>query len=196
MRRSALSNLCWGFMLAALCASALAGALALAMAQGGNDAEGTDSAGTIRILPMPARVDSGGVVTVDIWLENVRDYYGIDARLHFDTARLQATSNRVTPSWDVFDENNHFFVKNQIDNATGEIWYAVTNVSPAEPFTGSGRICSITFLGTEDGAAVLDFYYVKGSTIDGNPLYPAQADGAILVGPAYLLYLPCVQAGP
>lgn len=159
-------------------------------------ADSESPAGTVRILPFPAHVNVGNTVTVEIWLEDGTNYYGIDLRLRFDTARLQATSNRVMPFWEVFNENNHFFVKNQIDNATGEIWYAITNVNPAQPFTGSGRICSITFSGMEDGAAVLDLYHVKGSTVDGNPLYPAQADGAILVGSAYLLYLPFVQAGP
>ncbi len=159
-------------------------------------AQSAGPAGTIRILPFPAHASPGGTVTVDVWLEGGTNYYGIDVRLYFDTARLQATATQVTPIWEVFDENNHFIIKNQVNNSTGEIWYAVTNTNPAEPFTGMGRIFSVTFVGAEPGAAVLDFYYVKGSTRDGDALYPTQVDGAILVGSAYRLHLPVVQAGP
>lgn len=181
--------------------AALAIAFVLCILALGNGAQGAPTqragpAGAIRILPFPARVDTGGTVTVDVWLEDGNAYYGIDVRLYFDTARLQATTTQVAPLWEVFDENNHFLIKNQINNSTGEIWYAVTNTHPAQPFTGTGRIFSITFTGVEPGAGVLDLYYAKGSTVDGDPLYPAQVDGAILVGPVYRLHLPVVEAGP
>jgi len=180
---------------------ALATALALCaivLTLGAQDAtvQGQSQAGAVRILPLPAHVDTGGVVTVEVWLENGANYYGLDLRLFFDTSRLQAVSGRVTPLWEVFDADDHFVIKNQVNNATGEIWYAVTNTNPAEPFTGTGRICSIAFTGVEPGAAVLDLYYVKGSTRDGDALFPIQMDGAIIVGSVHRVYMPAVMAGP
>ena len=72
------------------------------------------------------------------------------------------------------------------------IQYALTNMNPAEPFTGTGRVCSITFTGMSSGAAVLDFFYVKGSTRDGDELYPAPMDGSVVVGSIYRSHLPVV----
>ncbi|MBC7265222.1 MAG: DNRLRE domain-containing protein [Chloroflexi bacterium] len=141
-----------------------------------------DLPGVIKILPSPATVDVGGNVTVEVWLENVGNYYGLDFRLSFDKTLVNVPSGQVTPLWEVFDPINHFIVKNQADNITGTVWYVVTNINPAEPFTGTGRVCSITFSGLAPGTTALDFYYVKGSTRDGVGLYPTQVDGMIVVG--------------
>jgi hypothetical protein len=141
-----------------------------------------------------ARSDAGegGTVTVEVWLEDVSNYYGLEMRLYFDTSRLRVGAGKVTPLWEVFDEDNHFTIKNQADNSAGVIQYALTNMNPAEPFTGTGRVCSITFTGMSSGAAVLDFFYVKGSTRDGDELYPAPMDGSVVVGSMYRSHLPVV----
>ncbi|MGC8787630.1 MAG: DNRLRE domain-containing protein, partial [Anaerolineae bacterium] len=141
-----------------------------------------DIPGTIRILPAVAATNVGGSVTVEVWLENVGNYYGIDLRLAFDPAVVRVPSSQVTPLWDVFDPVNHFTIKNEANNGTGFIWYALTNINPAEAFTGTGRVCSITFQGVADGATALHFTYVKGSTRDGSALYPTMVDGTIVVG--------------
>jgi len=180
----------------ALATALVLGTIVLTLGAPDATVQGQSQAGAVRFSPFPAQVAQGGVVTVEVWLENGANYYGLDMRLLFDTSRLQAVSGRVTPLWEVFDANDHFVIKNQVNNATGEIWYAVTNTNPAEPFTGTGRICSITFTGVEPGAAVLDLYYVKGSTRDGDALFPRQMDGAIIVGPVHRLYMPAVMAGP
>jgi hypothetical protein len=77
-------------------------------------AMGLDIPGTIRILPALATTAVGGNVTVEVWLENVGNYYGIDLRLAFDPAVVRVPSGQVTPLWDVFDPVNHFTIKKQI----------------------------------------------------------------------------------
>ncbi|MBC7265223.1 MAG: hypothetical protein H5T64_12840 [Chloroflexi bacterium] len=152
--------------------------------------------GVIQIRPSLATVDVGGNVTVEVWLMDVGNYYGIDFRLSFDKNLVSVPSGQVTPLWELFDPVNHFIIKNQADSENGTIWYAVTNLNPAGPFTGTGRLCSITFSGLTTGTTALNFYYAKGSTRDGDPLYPRQLGGAIEVGspPAhrFYLYLPII----
>ena len=161
--------------------------------QAANAPSVSDQAGVIRFRPQPAGVQVGGTITVEVWLEGVSGYYGMDMKLSFDTSRLQAVSTKVTPLWDVFDEDNHFTIRNQVDNATGLVWYAVTNINPAEPFAGAGRICSITFTGVAEGTAVLEFTDTKGSTKDGDALWPTQVDGTVVVGQdVYRIHLPVV----
>ncbi|MBC7261548.1 MAG: hypothetical protein H5T63_06010, partial [Chloroflexi bacterium] len=52
------------------------------LASGG--AEWQDLPGTVRVLPHAALVDVGKMVTVEVWLEDGGNYYGIDVRLSFD----------------------------------------------------------------------------------------------------------------
>lgn len=140
-----------------------------------------DLAGTIKILPNPATVDIGNTVTVYVWLENVGNYYGVDLRFDYDKDLVNVPSGNTTPLWEVFDASSHFIVKNTADNVNGNVWYAVSNMNPAEPFTGTGRVCSITFSGLSAGTTTLDFTYVKGTTRDGTALWPTQVDGSIIV---------------
>jgi hypothetical protein len=137
-------------------------------------------AGTIRISPTLTTVSVGEIVTVEVWLEDIADYYGVDFRLYFNPNVVEAPSGVATPLWDIFDEGNHWITRNEADNINGTVWYALTNLNPAQPFTGTGRICSITFRAREVGTTTLDIYYAKGSTRNGEGLYPVQVDGEIV----------------
>ena len=166
-----------------------------------NEASPQAEAGTIRILPSPATTGVGEAITVEVWIEDVANYYGLDFRLSFDPAVANIPSEQVTPLWEVLDPGNHLIMKNQAHNVNGTVWYAVTNLRPAEPFTGTGRICSITFAGLAPGTTTVDFFYAKGSTRNGDALYPAQMNGEIVVegaGPSpdplpYPVHLPFVS---
>ena len=142
------------------------------------------AAGTaiIAILPVATSVDVGGTVTVEVWLQDVENFYGIDLRISFNPALLSVPSGSTTPLWEVFDSSSHFLLKNTADNDAGTLWLALTNVNPAEPFTGSGRVCTITFSGLAAGTSALEFYYAKGSTKDGGAIYPSIVNGTLTVG--------------
>ena len=150
-------------------------------------------AGTIRVTPSPAQIDVDESVTVEIWVDDVVGYYGIELRARFNPARVMAPSANCTPLWDVFDAQDHFILSNVVDNETGEFVYIVSNLNPAEPFSGSGRICSITFVGLEDGLSSLEIYYAKASDRDATPLWPSQGITAMIwVGEIEQLFLPVV----
>lgn len=173
-----------------------------AIASGGGDPSladeaprtNVDEAGIVRIKAPPAAQPVGGSTTVEIWLENVIGYYGVDVRLSFDPGIVRVPSEQVTPLWDVFDASNHFIIKNQVNNEAGTAWFAVANVNPSEPFSGSGRVCSITFSGQSVGRTVIEVTYAKGSSRDGAPLYPQMVDGILAIG-KWKTYLPTTQLG-
>ena len=137
--------------------------------------------GTIRVIPSPANVTPGGTVTVDIRLEGVEDYYGIEIQLSFDPSIVQVPSMMATPRWDLFDPFNSMIVRNYVDNSAGTFLYVITNTNPGAPFSGSGRVCSLTFEGVTEGTSNLIFEHAKGSTIDAEPLWPARINGSIVV---------------
>ena len=138
-------------------------------------------AGSILISPTLASAGPGESVTVTVWLSDVTDYYGLDFRLSFDPSVVEVPSEDVKPLWDLFDEEDHLIVRNTVSNTEGTVWYALTNLNPAEPFSGTGRICSITFSALAPGTTTLHFSYAKGSTREGDDLYPAPEDGEIRV---------------
>lgn len=136
-------------------------------------------AGALGISPRSLTVQQGEIATVTVWLTDVADYYGLDFRLGFDPGVV--TAAQVMPAWEVFDASDHFIVKNEIDNASGEIWYAVSNLNPAEAFTGTGHVCSITFQAHTAGTTTLHTHDAQGATRDGVSLAPAPVDGQIEV---------------
>jgi hypothetical protein len=145
------------------------------------DTEAYDAPGTLRVVPAAALLDVSRAVTVEVWLEDAGNYYGLDLRLAFDPALVQVPAGRATPLWEVLDSSNHFIIKNETNNISGTLWYAVTNMNPTEPFTGTGRICAIAFTGLVSGTTPLHLSYAKGSTRNGVGLYPATMDGSITV---------------
>jgi len=139
------------------------------------------SPGTIRISPSAPILAQGQTITLYIWLEDIQDYYGVDLKLSFDPTVLAPDSGTLTPLWDVFDSANSFSIRNQVNPAAGTAWYAVTNVNPAEPFSGTGRVCAIGLRALRPGNSVVDIYYAKGGTRDGASLYPVRTNALVSV---------------
>ncbi|MGC8787632.1 MAG: hypothetical protein ACP5Q1_09440, partial [Anaerolineae bacterium] len=79
-------------------------------------AESPEQPGTVRVLPSPALMNVGQMVTVEVWLEDAASYYGIDIRLSFDPHYVSVPAGRVVPLWDVIDGSNHWIIKNEVDN--------------------------------------------------------------------------------
>jgi hypothetical protein len=139
-------------------------------------------AGTVRLAPTSAQLDVGESVDVEIWLDDVADYYTFDVRVQFDPDLLDVPAGKVTPLWDLFDQGNKWIIRNRVDEEEGGVWYAVSNLNPAEPFDGTGRVCRITFRGLTEGISTLDIAYAQGSTRYGESLSPDRVHGELRVG--------------
>jgi hypothetical protein len=160
---------------------------------------GALGAGTISISPVVAYTTVGSSVSVDVWISDVTDLYGMDFRICFDPNIAAIPSNDGTLLWEVFDPVNNFQIRNGVFDAyamycpctsipTNKFyWYSVTqtddpfNPGTPLPFSGSGRLARLTFQGMAVGTTALHFCYAKGSTKDGDPLWPTMVDGSITV---------------
>ena len=164
--------------------------LALAPA---SPAEALAGAGSIGVRPNFVNIIVGQSTTVEIWVEEVEDYYGLEVKLRFDPARVSVPAGACAPLWDVFDEQHHLIVRNSADNQTGQVWYAISNLNPAGPFSGSGRICSLTFVGLANGPAQIEITFAQAANRDGESLWPrVKPAGAVWVGPLRQVHLPMV----
>ena len=140
----------------------------------------------ILVQPSSSEVDVEDTVTVDIRIEGVTDLYGVDVRLSFDPALLEVQDADGNPANGIQIQGGsfpapNFVVKKEADNSAGTIWYAVSQMSPTEPVSGSGVAASITFKGLADGVSSVAFTYQKIVEKDGDPIPATTQDGQITV---------------
>jgi len=140
------------------------------------------------IRPTTLTIGLGGTGVAEVWLEDAAGYYGLDVRLAWDPAVATAAEGAVEPLWEVFDPSSHIVVKNQAgwcSDGGGQrwygAWYAVANVTPAAPFVGSGRVCTIRLTGLAPGTAALAVTSAEGATNAGARLSPAGVGATIIV---------------
>ena len=157
------------------------------------DASSLLGAGTVYLSPSSSTIDVGETVTVDVWINDTADLYGMDFCISFDGGIVSVPSNNATMLWEVLDPVYKWVLYNTVTGAaestcpctpipTDTLYhYLVTNLNPAEPFSGSGRFARLTFQGLSPGTTALQFCYVFGSTRSGGSLYPAHIDGSITV---------------
>jgi hypothetical protein len=103
-------------------------------------------------------IDVGAGLTgaVDVLVKDVAELYGVDIELSFDPAVIQAVD--ADPAADgVQIQIGDFLdpglaVRSSADNATGRVWFVMTQLSPSEPKSGAGRLFSVVFRGIRAGA--------------------------------------------
>jgi len=117
--------------------------------------------GYLSVVPVSSSIDLGETVDVEIWINDVEDFYGLDFCLSFNEDLVSVPSNNGTLLYEVFDPApmHTFLLFNNVGTAatagcgctpeTGKRYYhlAITNLNPAVPFTGSGRVVRLTFRG-------------------------------------------------
>lgn len=130
----------------------------------------------ILIQPSSSDVDVDDTIMVDIRIEDVADLYGVDVRLSFEPTLLEVVQIQAG-SFPAPD----FVVKKEADNSAGTVWYAVSQMAPTEPTSGSGVAASITFKGLAGGTSSVAFTYQKIVKKNGEQIPATTQDGQITV---------------
>jgi len=140
----------------------------------------------VRLNPPASEVQVGDAISVDIVIEDVADLYGVDVRLSFDPALLEVQDADPGTAGVQIQQGTFpapdFVVKNEADNSAGTIWYAVSQMNPTEPVSGSGVAFSVTFKGLAEGTSSVAFTYQKIVERDGNEIPVTTQNGQIVVG--------------
>lgn len=124
-------------------------------------------------------LNASGPVTqdlvVDIYIQDVVNLYGADARLSFDPAFIQVVDadpnipgTQIQPLYDFMVPG--FVIKKEADNNAGTIWYAATQLNPSPPVSGSGPLARITFRATTAGSYALPVTSAQLSAAGGIPI--------------------------
>jgi hypothetical protein len=158
----------------------------------------------LRLQPAAGRYPVGRTILVEVWVEDVAEFYAADVKLAFDVGRLQVQDAdptlpgvQVIPRADLLAPD--FVVRRDADNTTGSIWYAVTQLNPREPASGSGALFAFNLEMIGEGTAVVSVVEVTLATRDAEVI-PADAFGATyrVTGEAdrLELFLPLIRRNP
>ena len=120
---------------------------------------------SITLSPSSGTINGCGTTTVEIWLNEVVNFYGADIRLSFDPTVLQVVDSNPGQSGVQIEVGNFwspgFTVYNTADNSAGTIEYAATQLNPTPAVDGSGVILKITFNAISTGSSAISFTYTK-----------------------------------
>jgi hypothetical protein len=160
-----------------------------------------ETAGTVvKVVPASGSYGVGGQIQVEIRIVDVQDLYGADVKLAFDPALLQVVDAdpnipgvQITPRDDLLSPD--FVIKNEADNQAGTVWYAVTQLNPTPPASGTGALFSFTFSVVGSGTANLSLEQQLATRTGA--IIPAEGRGATYdLVESTIIYLPIVMKDP
>jgi hypothetical protein len=103
---------------------------------------------TLQLVPHTIRLEVNTTTVLDLAVTEVSGLYGVEAHLRFDPEVLEIVDADPTRPGVQLESGTFptpdFVALNQVDNQTGTIDYAVTQLSPREPREGSGVVAHIS----------------------------------------------------
>jgi len=127
---------------------------------------------TVHFSPPSGYILMQDEIAIEVWVSNVNHLYGLDIRATFDPGQIQiidADPSRdgvqILPRRDILSPD--IIVRREADNDKGVIWYAVTQLNPAPPVSGSGAVFAFKMHPLNLGVNRFDFSNVQLVTRDG-----------------------------
>ncbi|MCA9941226.1 MAG: hypothetical protein KC418_21445 [Anaerolineales bacterium] len=112
----------------------------------------------VYVEPARKQIVAGETGEVAVMVTDAVDLYGFDVTLSFDPTVVQVvdanpgTPDRIEVGFGTFLDSG-FEVRNVADNDAGTIRFAMTQINPSSPKSGSGVLLVLTFLGVQSGGS-------------------------------------------
>lgn len=137
-------------------------------------------------LPRQITVDVGAAATMRIHVRDVAELHGADVLMAFDPTRIAVADADPGVAGVQIGVLSSFLapdlvLRAEADNQVGTIWYAVTQMNPRQPVTGSGDLAEITLLGRAAGTANLTVTYHALVRTDGTTIQSTAENGLVTV---------------
>jgi hypothetical protein len=139
----------------------------------------------VRVVPGSIEVDKGQEFTVRIEVTAVENLYGLDVHLQWDTDFLGYVSHTVTIP---VENSTHgllhepvIVLKDEVNQAAGTYWIAVTSIYPASAFTGNGTVFEMTFEAKAYGTSSLDIISSDLADFSGQPITHGSVSGTVQI---------------
>jgi len=134
------------------------------------------------VYPNPSNsvLELGTATNIEIWVNDVSDFYGVEFELTFDNSILQALSVGPGPAFTDYP-NEYEVVQSEILTDTIRFAASLLSTPKAAPLTGDLHVATITFQGIATGTSPLAWTEVKVSNSSGQAISYAYLDGSIIV---------------
>lgn len=162
----------------------------------------------VRPDPLVSAAPVGGLVVVNIYVQDVQNLYGADIRLSFDPAVLEVQDANPGVSGVQIQPLNTFLKPDYVARSkacnvavpadpecqvAGVLRYAVTQVNPSVPASGSGPLAAVTFKRLTPGPTPLKIVAYELSDRFGVMIPATVQEGIVdLAVMGKLLYLPLI----
>jgi len=143
----------------------------------------------VLVNPPSQSVNVNSTITVEVKVDTVTNLYGIDVRLTFDAAKLEAQDANTSLGGVQIEQGTFlnpaqgFMAQNVADNTTGQVQYAFVLLSPAPAVSGSGVLAKITFKAKAAGNALITLNSVTLSNDQAQAIQATLMSGSITVLP-------------
>ena len=139
----------------------------------------------VRVSPAQAETTVGQTVEVTIEISNVTDLVGLDLELTFDPLFLEmADADANTDGVQVLAGDlpyPDFVVRNEVDNSTGLVRYAITQLNPRTPGSGTGTAITLEFLALAEGSSAIAFQTLRLVDSQGVDIAAAATAGTVQI---------------
>lgn len=142
----------------------------------------------VRCDPLGVTGQVGEQFFVDLYVQDVVNLYGVQLRIDFDPAIVQAVDQdaifpgvQILPLVDWLVPG--FIVEREADNGLGIVEYSMTQLDPQPPANGSGGVARIVFQGIQQGSFTMEWddSYVLLSAPAGVPIPSTTQDCNVTV---------------
>ncbi len=152
----------------------------LAMALLGGISVGAQVLPTVLFDPNTQTGDIGDTFVVDVWVNDVVDFYGVEFEVTFDPLVVQGVSVAPGAAFDPYPNEHEVLESNIVDNV---VYFAATllRVAKAPPLSGNLHLATITFEGVDYGTSPLTWAEIKLASSYGDAILYEAFDGSIVV---------------
>jgi len=139
----------------------------------------------VSIDPASQEVPPEETATTNVLIEDVTDLYCVQFEITFDPTLVEVMDadavragiqiqpgDFLSPDW---------LLDNTVDNANGTIAFALCQMNPSPPQTGSGVLATITWRGKALDVSPITFTYASLGAPGGVPIPASTQDGEIIV---------------
>ncbi len=142
---------------------------------------------------------ANGVVTADVYIQDVVALYGADVQLSFDASIVQVLDEnpnvsgiQIQPLASFLQPG--FVILNAADNVAGTIRYAATQLNPTLPATGSGSLLRFRFQPLRSGTFTMEFTRHDLADRNGQTIANTVVSCPVTINaPTHWLYLPLIM---
>ena len=191
-----------GFYVATISAVCIALLVLLAVPSGAaaKPPDAVPAAGpVVRCEPVSITGLANGVVTADVYIQDVVALYGADVQLSFDASIVQVLDENPNTSGIQIQPlasflQPGFVILNAADNVAGTIRYAATQLNPTLPATGSGSLLRFRFQPLRSGTFTMEFLRHDLADRNGQTITNTVVSCPVTISDAAtMLYLPLIM---